>query len=86
MWVPMDWLEEWIDVPVPVSELAERFTMAGLEVDSIERIGPDLSAILIGEVVSCESHPNADRLSVCGVDLGDEELETGDLRNGKIGS
>jgi phenylalanyl-tRNA synthetase beta chain len=47
--------------------------MAGLEVDSIERTGPDLSPFRVGHVVECGPHPNADRLSVCGVDVGEGE-------------
>ena len=73
MLVPLDWLEEWIEIPVELPVLAERFTMAGLEVDSIERTGPDLSPIAVGEVMSCERHPDADRLSVCEVDVGLED-------------
>ena len=70
MLVPLDWLKEWISVPVGLPELAERFTMAGLEVDSIAHTGPDFSEVVVGEVVTCTSHPNADRLSVCEVDVG----------------
>jgi phenylalanyl-tRNA synthetase beta chain len=72
MRVPLCWLAEWIDLP-PVAELAERLTMAGLEVDSIERTGPDLSAFRVGFVVECGRHPGADRLSVCSVDVGEAE-------------
>ena len=78
MWVPMSWLGELVELPegVSVEELAERLTMAGLEVDSIERSGPDLSAIVVGHVLSRKKHPDADRLSVCEVDLGGEAPQT----------
>ena len=49
--------------------------MAGLEVEAVERTGPDLSGkgLIVGRVLSREQHPNADRLSVCTVDLGLED-------------
>ena len=70
MRVPLGWLEEWIAPGVPVPALAERLTLAGLAVDSLERIGPDLSAVRIGLVRERAPHPDADRLSVCRVELG----------------
>jgi phenylalanyl-tRNA synthetase beta chain len=70
MRVPLRWLAEWIDLPAPAEEIAARLTGGGLEVDAIERIGPDLSGLRIGLVVEREKHPNADRLSLCRVDVG----------------
>lgn len=74
MRVPLRWLEEWIDLPASANELAERLTAGGLEVDSVETIGPDLSALRVGLVAAREKHPNADRLSVCRVDVGAGDL------------
>jgi phenylalanyl-tRNA synthetase beta chain len=71
--VPLGWLSEWIDLPVPPEELAERLTLIGLEIDEIERRGPDLSDIQVGYVVESGRHPNADRLSLCRVQLGEGE-------------
>jgi len=76
MLVPLSWLGEWVDLPDSTEDLAEQLTMSGLEVDAIERIGPDLSAIVIGHVLERSPHPDADRLSVCRVDTGDEEPQT----------
>ncbi len=64
------WLAEWIDLPEDVDVLADRLTMAGIEIEGIERAGSDLSAIRVGHVLERNPHPNADRLSVCSVDLG----------------
>ena len=50
MRVPLGWLSEWVDLPVPPEELAERLTLIGLEIDEIERHGPDLSNIQVGYV------------------------------------
>ena len=76
MLVPLSWLAELVDLPGSVEELAEQLTMTGLEVDSIERSGPDLSAIVVGHVLERAQHPDADRLAVCQVDVGADEIQT----------
>jgi len=70
MLVPLSWLADFVDLPGSVEALAERLTMTGLEVDSIERTGPDLSSFVVGHVLERSPHPDADRLAVCQVDLG----------------
>lgn len=72
MRVPLRWLAEWIALP-PEPELLARLTQGGLEVEGVERVGPDLSGVRVGLVVSRERHPNADRLALCRVDLGGGE-------------
>ncbi len=74
MKVSLDWLAEWVDLPPSLEDLDERLTLAGLEIKGVERSGPDLSQIRIGSVVECGRHPDADRLSVCRVDVGEGEL------------
>jgi phenylalanyl-tRNA synthetase beta chain len=73
MRVPIGWLAEWIALEMSPEALAERLTMGGIEVDAIERSGPDLSALRVGLVLERTAHPNADRLSVCRVDSGEGE-------------
>ena len=73
MKVPLGWLAEWIDLPASVEELVDRLTAAGLEVEEILRTGPDLSGLTIGHVLERRAHPDADRLSVCRVDVGAAE-------------
>jgi phenylalanyl-tRNA synthetase beta chain len=73
MRVPLGWLSEWIDLPGSVEELEERLTMGGLEIEETLRTGPDLSRLRVGHVTEHARHPDADRLSVCRVDLGDGE-------------
>jgi phenylalanyl-tRNA synthetase beta chain len=74
MRVPLDWLAEWIALPESLEELTERLTDGGLEVEEIERSGPDLSEIRVGSVLERAAHPNADRLSLCTVDIGDGKI------------
>ena len=73
MRVPLGWLSEFIDLPEDPETLAERLTLAGLELDEILRTGPELEGVRVGRVVAHERHPNADRLSLCRVDLGEGE-------------
>ena len=73
MRVPLGWLAEWIDLPASVETLVDRLTAAGLEVEEILRTGPDLSGVTIGRVLERRAHPDADRLSVCRVDVGGAE-------------
>ncbi|MFQ5514832.1 MAG: phenylalanine--tRNA ligase subunit beta [Myxococcota bacterium] len=71
MRVPLGWLSEWVDLPESSALLEERLTLAGLEIEDVERQGPDLSAFRVGEVLECGPHPNADRLSLCRVTIGE---------------
>jgi phenylalanyl-tRNA synthetase beta chain len=70
MRLPLDWLAEIVDLP-PDAELVEKLSLCGFEDVMVHGSGPDLSALVIGHVTRCERHPDADRLSVCGVDVGD---------------
>ncbi len=73
MRVPLRWLSEWIALPDSVDALALRLTSGGLEIENIERTGPDLSGLRVGYVVERKQHPDADRLSLCRVDVGEGE-------------
>ena len=72
MRVPLSWLKEYVDITLPVEELAERLTLAGLEVAAIERIGAewDRDKIFVGEILEVKPHPNADRLVLAVVNYG----------------
>lgn len=70
MRVSLNWLGEFIALP-PEGELVERLELSGFEDVIVERLGPDLSAIRVGRVLERVAHPNADRLSVCRVELGE---------------
>jgi len=69
-----NWLRSLVDPQVSRAELAHRLTMAGLEVESLVEVGAELPGIVVGEIVECVQHPNADRLRVCRVDAGTETL------------
>ena len=65
-----NWLREFVDPPVGRDELCRRLTMAGLEVEAVEPLGAGLDGVVVGEIVGCEQHPNADKLRVCHVSIG----------------
>ncbi|MGQ9492970.1 MAG: phenylalanine--tRNA ligase subunit beta [Anaerolineae bacterium] len=89
MRVPLSWLKEYVDIVLPLPELAERLTLAGLEVASIEQIGAewDRDKIVVGEVVEVHPHPNADRLTIAVVDhgVGEPEAVVTGATNLKVG-
>jgi phenylalanyl-tRNA synthetase beta chain len=70
--VSLRWLKEYVDISTPVEELCERLTMAGLEVGGMEVIGGSWDHIVIGKIVDVSAHPNADRLRLVTVDLGEQ--------------
>jgi phenylalanyl-tRNA synthetase beta chain len=67
------WLREWVDPPVSTEGLVEQLTMAGLEVDSVEPVAAGLEGLVVGEVLTVEAHPDADKLRVCQVAAGQAE-------------
>jgi phenylalanyl-tRNA synthetase beta chain len=65
------WLRSYVNPAISTEELVEQLTMAGLEVDSVEPIAAKFSGVVVGEVVSMQQHPDADRLRVCQVAVGE---------------
>jgi len=74
MKVSLRWLKDYIDIKVSLKELAERLTMAGLEVKGMEAVGDNWENIVVGEVIAVNPHPNADRLGLASVDLGGRQV------------
>ncbi len=66
------WLREWVDPAVSTEKLLEQLTMAGLEVDGIESAAPEFDQVVVAEVISVDPHPDADRLRVTQVNVGEE--------------
>ena len=70
MKLPLSWLAEFVTLEADVDELCRRLTLAGLEVESVERAAPGFSDVFVARVLKVERHPNADRLNLCDVDAG----------------
>lgn len=69
MKVSLNWLKDYVTLP-SVDEVARRLTMAGLEVEAIDRPGAALEGVVVGQILSSDKHPNADKLSVTKVAMG----------------
>ena len=74
MQFPESWLREFCNPPLSTQELADALTMAGLEVEELQPVAPPFTKIVVGEIKDAQQHPNADRLRVCQVDVGQGEL------------
>jgi phenylalanyl-tRNA synthetase beta chain len=73
MKVSLKWLEQYVDIDLPPSELADKLTMAGTEVKGWQVIGGNWEGIFVGQILAINPHPNADRLTLPTVDLGTEQ-------------
>jgi len=70
MQFPESWLRAFCNPPLTSQQLADTLTMAGLEVEELRPFAPAFSGVVVGQILSAEQHPNADRLRVCQVDVG----------------
>ena len=69
-----EWLRSYINPDLTTDELAEKLTMAGLEVEEVTSIAPEFSGVVVGHVLECVDHENSDHLHVCKVDVGAGEV------------
>lgn len=67
MKISESWLREWVSPALSTDELVAQLTMAGLEIDAVEKVAGDFSGVIVGEIVAIEQHPDADKLRVCQV-------------------
>lgn len=75
MKVSLSWLRDFVEIEVSAQELADRLTMAGFEVESMESARGDVDRLVVARVVDARPHPNADKLKVCLVDTGREKVD-----------
>lgn len=68
------WLREWVNPAISSEQLCEQLSMAGLEVDGVEPAAAEFSGVMVGEVVECGQHPDADKLQVTKVKVDDGDL------------
>ncbi len=74
MRVPISWLKDYVDFNDTPQGVAEKLTMSGTEVAGVERVGSTYDGIVVGEVLKVDKHPNADKLTLCLVNLGASQL------------
>src|SRR5438094_1064776 len=70
-----NWLKQYVDFDWPPEELAERLTMLGIEVEGVQKLGGEFEGVVVAQVVTCDKHPNADKLSLCCVNEGKGERQ-----------
>ncbi len=75
MLISYNWLKELVDFPYLPEELSKILTAQGMTVDSLEQSGVSYDNVVVGKILEVEKHPDADKLSVCIVDVGDETLQ-----------
>ena len=81
MKAPLSWLREYVSIEIPVEELASRLALTGTEVERVAHVGiagdeHNLEHFIVGKVLECSKHPDADKLSVCVVDVGEDTPRT----------
>jgi phenylalanyl-tRNA synthetase beta chain len=81
MKAPLTWLREYVPIEMDVEELASRLALTGTEVERVAQVGvpgdpENLERFLVGKVLDCQRHPDADKLSVCTVDVGEDGPRT----------
>ena len=81
MKAPLSWLREYVDIDIEVDELAERLALTGTEVERVAEVGvpgdeDNLGRFVVGKVLECRRHPDADKLSVCTVNVGEGQPRT----------
>ncbi len=74
MQFPESWLREFCNPPLTTQQLADTLTMGGLEVEELRPVAPPFSQVVVGEIREAVQHPDADRLRVCQVDVGQGSL------------
>ena len=68
-----NWLRQWVDPQITTQELGQQLTMAGLELDGIESAAPNLNGVVVARIESASPHPDADKLQVCQVSIGEKD-------------
>ena len=75
MKISYNWLQDYIDFDLSPEELADKLTLIGLEVEDVESFGSSLEGVVVGHVLETKQHPNADKLTLCQVDTGNETVQ-----------
>lgn len=73
MKVSYDWLNEYLDLDVKPRDLAEKIARTSVDINDVYSLSDGLKNLVVGEVETCEPHPNSDHLHVCSVNVGEEE-------------
>jgi phenylalanyl-tRNA synthetase beta chain len=75
MLLPIEWAKRYVEIDLDTKELATKMIMTGSNVEEIITLGQDISNVVVGKILSVERHPDADKLVVCQVDVGEETIQ-----------
>ncbi len=75
MKVSYNWLRRYVDIDVSIEQLCNKMVQSGFEVDGIEDLSKSMSNVVVGRVLTIEKHPDADRLLICQLDVGQQQLQ-----------
>ena len=70
--VPMSWLKQYVDIDVDLNTFIDAMTMSGSKVETVEELGKEITKVVAGKIIAVEKHPDADKLRVMKVDIGEE--------------
>ena len=73
MLVPIDWLKDYVEIKEDAKDLGDALTLSGSKVEKVEVYGEEIQNVVTGKIVEITKHPEADKLSICQVDIGAEE-------------
>lgn len=75
MLLPVKWLKEYVDIDIDIKKLADKLTLSGSHVESIISLDKGVENVVVGKILDIKKHPNADRLVITNIDVGDEQLQ-----------
>ncbi|SCY80221.1 phenylalanine--tRNA ligase subunit beta [Alkaliphilus peptidifermentans] len=75
MLVPVKWLKEYVNIELSTKDLADKMTMSGSKVETVEAFGKGIEGVVVGKIESITPHPNADKLVICKINIGKELLQ-----------
>ena len=75
MKAPISWLKQYVDTDVDVETLCEKMVSIGFEIESVEYLGNKFSNVKVGQITEITKHPDADKLQVCQVNMGEETIQ-----------
>lgn len=73
--IPMSFLKQYVDLDCTIDEFVHFMTMSGSKVETVETVGKDIIGVVVGKILNIEKHPDADKLVVCKVDIGDKIVQ-----------
>ena len=75
MKISLSWLKQYVDIDVAPQELCDRMTMAGFEIEEMQDLSQSMRNVVVGRIEKLEKHPDADRLKICQVNVGDRTVQ-----------